>query len=416
MADGARGAKGKIVIALCAAAVVVLGFAAEDRAEEWPQFRGVNRDGISTETGLADSWGESGPQEVWRHSIGEGYSAISVVDGRLYTMYGGDQEGEAVEFAAAFDAASGRELWRTPLGEKLDTQFGNGPRSTPTVDGDTVFVLDSTGTFAALAVAGGAERWRVSLPESFGTERPYWGFSTSPLVDGKRVILESGGTEGRSYAAFDKKTGEVVWTVGEGQPGHNSALALELNGTRQYVYFVEKTLTSVDPAGNVLWSHPWPEGETHAMPLFIPPNRIFASGAEGVGAALLEIRKDGDDTVVEEIWKTRFMRNHFSSSILLGDHIYGFDNATLKCISLADGSLAWAKRGLGKGSLILADGHLIVLSDRGDLLLIEATPDGYREKSRVQALEGRCWTAPSLAGGRLYLRNHTEIVSYDVTG
>jgi hypothetical protein len=152
------------------------------------------------------------------------------------------------------------------------------------------------------------------------------------------------------------------------------------------------------------------------MPLHVPPNRIFASGAEGVGAALLEIRPGADGTTVEEVWKTRFMRNHFSSSIVHEGYIYGFDNATLKCIAVEDGELAWAKRGYGKGSLIFADGDLIVLSDSGRLLLIEATPDGFKEKAAVQALEGRCWTAPSLAGARLYLRNHTEMVSYDLKG
>jgi outer membrane protein assembly factor BamB len=404
------------VAALTAACLLSAHSTAEQSTGEWPQFRGVKRDGVSLETGLADTWGESGPKELWRRPIGEGYSAISVAGGRLYTMFSDDHEGEAVEFAAAFDPVTGGELWRTPLGQKLDTQFGNGPRSTPTVDGDTVIVLDSTGTLAALAAEDGAERWKISLTETFGSEVPHWGFATSALVDGDHVIVQGGGADGRSYAALDKQTGDVVWTAGEGPPAYNSALTVEMGGRRQYVYVLDQKLMAVDPGGKKLWSHPWPEGETHAMPLHVPPNRIFASGAEGVGAALLEIQGDADGMSVEELWKTRFMRNHFSSSIVHEGHIYGFDYATLKCIGVEDGELAWAKRGYGKGSLIFADGHLIVLSDSGRLVLVEAKPDGYTEKASLQALEGRCWTAPSLSGARLYLRNHTEMVSYDLKG
>jgi hypothetical protein len=163
-------------------------------------------------------------------------------------------------------------------------------------------------------------------------------------------------------------------------------------------------------------SYDWPEGETHASPVFIAPDRIFASGAEGVGGTLVRITFDGETYAATELWKTPFMRNHFSSSVVHGGHLFGFDNATLKAIAVADAKLAWAKRGLGKGSLMLADGHLLVLSDQGKLLLVEATPGKYVEKGTVQALEGRCWTAPTLSDGRLYLRNHTEMVGYDLNG
>jgi len=397
---------------------LVAQFASLAPAQDWPQFRGENRDGISPEKGLLTRWPESGPKEVWRRSIGDGYSAISVVGDRLYTMYAGDNEGQPVEFAAAFDAATGEEIWRTPMGEKYDTEFGNGPRATPTVDGDTVYVLDSQGTFAALSVKDGAERWTVSLPEAFGVKRPNWGFSASALVDGDQVVLECGGAEGKSYAALDKDTGEVKWTFGEGggQPGYNSAIIVKMNGKKGYVYVANQTLTCIDEQGAELWSHPWPDGETHASPLFIAPDKIFASGAEGVGAALIRVGKKGGEAQVEEVWATRFMRNHFSSSIVHDGYIFGFDNATLKSISVDDASLAWAKRGLGKGSLIYADGHLLVLSDRGQLLLVEANGESFVERGSIQALEGRSWTAPTLANGRLYLRNHTEMVVYDLKG
>ncbi|MCP3978856.1 MAG: PQQ-binding-like beta-propeller repeat protein [bacterium] len=393
-------------------ALTALQIGAKSRTEDWPQFRGPNRDGISRETGLRSSWPEDGPKELWRVALGEGYSGISIVGDRIYTMDAADNDGTPTEFAVAFDAKSGSELWRRPVGEKYDTQFGNGPRSTPTLDGETVYVLGSKGDFAALNTGDGEQRWGFNLIEKFGTNQPYWGFSTSAVVEGDLLIFEGGGPEGKSYIGANKKTGEVAWTVGDAPAGYNSPLPVDMHGKRSFVYVAGEKLMSIDADGKEIWSHPWPQGETHAMPVFIPPDRIFASGAEGVGATLLEIPKSGGEA--KELWKTRFMRNHFSSSVLHGDHIYGFDNATLKCISVKDGELAWAKRGLGKGSLILAGDRLFVLSDRGKLVLVEATPEAYVEKGSVQALDGRCWTAPTLSRGRLYLRSHTEMVAYDV--
>lgn len=393
-------------------------FAADNTSRDWPQFRGVNRDGISSETGLLTSWPSSGPKEIWRRPIGEGYSGITIVDGRIYTMYGGEDDGKAVEFAAAFDAQTGKELWHVVIGDKYETQFGNGPRSTPAVDGDLVYFIGSRGDFAALSIVDGSETWSMSLPEKFGASQPYFGFAASTLLDDGQLIIEGGGKEGKSFAGLDKMTGEVKWTSGDGgrEPSYNSAIAVEIGGRRHFVYVVGKTLRGIDSSGQELWSHEWPEGETHASPVFISPNRIFTSGVEGVGGILIEIKDDGEKVSVNEVWKTRFMRNHFSTSLVHDDHIYGFDNATLKCIAAADAKMAWRKRGLGKGSLIYADGHILVLSDQGRLLLVEATSEGYVEKGSVQALEGKSWTAPTLAGGTLYLRNHTEMVAYDING
>jgi outer membrane protein assembly factor BamB len=396
-------------VALCGGELAAAG-----KATDWPEFRGSLRDGISKEQGLLQKWPESGPEELWRVKLGEGYSAISVVGDRLYTMYAGENEGEAVELAAAFSAADGKQLWAVPIGPKKDTEFGNGPRSTPTVAGDTVYVLGSEGAFAALATADGKVRWKIELTEAFGSEVPYWGFSMSPLVTGDQVIVEGGGTEGKSYAGLNTKTGEVLWSLGKTAAGYNSPLRFEMGGKERIVYIVNEKLVCIDGQGKEIWSHPWPQGETHAMPVFIAPDKIFASGVEGVGAHLLRISESGGEAKVEELWQTRFMRNHFSSSVLHGEHLYGFDNATLKSIAVADGKLAWAKRGLGKGSLIYADGHLAVLSDEGELLWVEASPEGFVEKGRVQALEGLCWTAPVLSDGKLYLRNHEEMVVYDL--
>lgn len=414
-------------LSVCATLAVILlaGFGHTDAASsngdsghDWPQFRGVNRDGISHESGLLKSWPENGPKELWRVPIGEGYSAISIVGDRLYTMYGGKDGEEDVEFAAAFDAANGKELWRTRIGLKLDTQFGNGPRATPLVDGDMVYVMGARGDFAALKSDDGAEVWRVSIMESFGAGQPYWGFSSSAIMEDGQLLVETGGPEGKLFTGLDRKTGEARWSSGDGasEPSYNSAIGIDLGGQRQYVSISQDKLRAIDGTGAELWSYGLPPGEKHASPVFIAPDRIFASGAEGVGGTLVRVKSDGETFDVSEVWKTRFMRNHFSSSVLHGDYLFGFDNATLKAIAVADAKMGWGKRGLGKGSLMYADGHLLVLSDQGRLLLVEATGDKYVEKGSVQALEGRCWTAPTLSGGKLYLRNHTEMVVYDLKG
>lgn len=409
---------------LCA--LLALGAAAAATADshegDWPQFRGHHRDGISRETGLDDDWGDDGPDELWRVPIGDGYSGIAVVGDRLYTMYAGEapakKEGEeaeqAMEYAAAFDADTGEELWRTAIGEKLDTEFGNGPRATPTVDETSVYVLSSRGDLAALDRAGGEKRWQIQLTDTFGSQRPYWGFSASALVDGERLIIEGGGGEGKSYAALDKSSGEVLWTSGDGAPGHNSPIQVEVGGEARYVYVAGGKLRSIDENGDEVWAHDWPPGETHASPVFVAPDMIYASGAEGVGAQLIRVREGANGVELEEVWKEPRLRNHFSTSVVHDGHIFGFDNATLKSVSVETGEMTWGKRGLGKGSLIYADGDLLVLSDGGELVLVEATGEEYREKGRVQALEGRCWTSPTLAHGRLYLRNHSEMVAYDL--
>jgi len=414
----------QVGLSVCAALAVVLlaGLgdinAASSENHDWPQFRGVNRDGVSPETGLLNSWPESGPKEVWRVPIGDGYSAITIVGDRLYTMYGGKDGAEDVEFAAAFDAGTGKEVWRTKIGLKHETQFGTGPRATPLVDGGLVYVMGSRGDFAALKKSDGAVVWKLSIMEKFGAGQPYFGFSSSAILENGQLLVETGGPEGKLFSGLDKVTGEVKWSAGDGatEPSYNSAIAIDVGGQRQFVSVTTKKLRGIDALGKDLWSYDWPEGETHASPVFIAPDRIFASGAEGVGGTLVRITFDGETYAATELWKTPFMRNHFSSSVVHGGHLFGFDNATLKAIAVADAKLAWAKRGLGKGSLMLADGHLLVLSDQGKLLLVEATPGNYVEKGSVQALEGRCWTAPTLSDGRLYLRNHTEMVVYDLNG
>jgi outer membrane protein assembly factor BamB len=381
-------------------------------ALDWPQFRGVNRDGVSGETGLARTWPAEGPRLVWKRAIGEGYAGISVVGDRLYTM---DSDG-TTEYVLALEAATGKEVWRVPAGAKLVDSMGNGPRTTPTVDGGTVYAMGSHGRLLALKAADGTKVWEVDLPQAFGAKRPNWGYSGSPLIDGELLILEVGGKENRGVVAFEKATGKVRWGALDGDPAYSSPVVMTIGGVKQYVVprRAGSQTVALRPDGSVLWTHPGPFSVI-ASALFIPPDKVYVSGGDDAGAVLMRIKTAGGKATVEELWKTRTMKNHFNNAVLVGDHLYGFDNATFKSLSVATGEETWASRGLGKGSLLVADEDLlVVLSDRGTLLLVEATPAAYTELARFQAMEGKAWTAPTLANGRLYLRDEDEILALEM--
>ena len=401
-------------------ATLLAGAAAAESGSDWHQFRGPERNGISPETGLVASWPEDGPRELLRRPIGEGYSAPSVVGDRFYLLYAdpGDAENPR-ERAAAFDAESGEELWNTEFDDRIETEYGNGPRSTPAVLDGKLYALGSHGKVAAFDAESGERLWLYDAVEALGGSVPTWGFSSSPLVEKGLVVVELGLPGENAYLALNAVDGSVAWTTGTTtRAGYNSALAVDLEGRRQLVYVVEGQVRGIDFEGNELWSHPWPRGESHSMPIFVSPNQIYASGAEGVGAAVLRISpsSEGGGLAAQEVWSGSHMKNHFSSSLVLDGHLYGFDNATLKCLDVATGELRWAKRGYGKGSLIAADGALYVLTDRGRLVQVRATPEGFEEMGRVQALDGRTWTAPVLSRGQLFLRSHSEVVVYDLRG
>jgi outer membrane protein assembly factor BamB len=384
-------------------------------AADWPQFRGPNRDGISRETGLLKNWPAGGPKVVWKAPAGEGFSHLTVAKGRLFTLYG---EGSN-EVAVAYDAATGKQIWKTPLGSKFLSDQGNGPRSTPTVDGDMVYTLTASGRLAALNAADGKKVWQRDLRGELGAEPPQWGISTSPLVEGNLLLADVGGSGGRSLVAFDKKTGKTVWATQNEQAGYSAPIAITVGGVRQIIFFTGRAVLSVSPKdGKLLWRKPW---ETDwdvnaATPIFVAPDKLYVSSGYSTGAALFRIKVEGGKASADEVWRNRRMKNQFSSSVLHNGHIYGFDNSVLKAIDVNTGEEVWKESGFGHGSLILADGHLVVLSERGKLLLVEATPAGYREKGSSQILSGKCWTGPTVANGRLYLRNEEQLLALSWTG
>lgn len=380
-------------------------------ASDWPQYRGPNRDGRSSETGLLDSWPETGPEVLWRVALGSGYSSLAVVGDRVFTMFG--TEGD--EYAAAFGTASGKQLWRFKMGPNFRNREGSGPRATPTVDGDLVYVLGARAKLYALDTATGEKRWGMDLTQELGSRVPEWGTSTSPLVDGQHLIVDVSGKNNYGVVAFDKATGEIAWHAGSHRPAYSSPIAVTLGGERQFVLFTAEGVQGISAQdGRKLWSSPWTTDwdVNAATPIFVPRSGIFISSGYDTGATLLQVVREDEAFKVYEVWRHRMMKNHFNSSVLVGGFLYGFDMGTLKCLDVLTGEEKWrARSGFSKGSLLYADGHLIVMGGSGQLGLVEATPEGFRSMSRVKILDGRTWTMPALADGVLYARDFTEMVA-----
>ncbi len=408
-------------------AIFTLLVVSSAHAGDWPQWLGPERNGVSTETGL--HWPKSKPKVQWRIPLGNGFSGISIAAGRVFTMFaaGGD------EYAVCVSAQSGEELWRFRTGPNYEEgQGGDGPRSTPTVDGTTVYVLGATGKLFALGAASGKEIWSKDLAAEFASEVPKWGFSTSPLVEGDLLLLEAGGVDGNfvvdliidretavTAVALDKRTGATVWTALNEKMSYSSPVAFTAAGVRQLAYFTAYALTGLSPTdGSVLWQVPWKTrwDVSAATPVFIAPEKLFISTGDDSGGAVFRIAAEGDGLVAKQLWQNKKMKNHFGTSVLYDGHLYGFDKSILKCLDAATGAEQWKTRGYGKGTLIIADGHLVILGEEGQLGVAVATPQSFVEKSKYPVLEGRCWTIPSLADGRVYVRDESELVCLDMRG
>jgi outer membrane protein assembly factor BamB len=400
-----------------AAAVSLLALAAAwasaaPATEEWPQFRGEGRDGFVQGAKLLGAWPEGGPKVVWRTKLGQGFAQVAVAGGRAFVGF----SDETNEYVGAFDAATGRELWRQTLGPTfVQAEFGNGPRATPTVHGDVVYAFGGSGRLRALAVSDGAVKWEVDVPAALGSEVPRFGFSPSPLVVDDLLVLDVGGKTGK-LVAFDRKDGTVRWSAFEGPAGYSSPVVATLAGVRQILFARGNVVSGVTLDGKELWSYQAEESVV-ASPIPVPGDRVFVSASGDTGCAMLAISKTETGFEARELWKNRNMRNHFNSSVLADGYIYGFDNATLKCLSVETGEMVWGKRGLGKSSLAVAGDRLVILGDLGLLIVAERTPEAYREIGSMQVLaESRAWTAPSVAGGKVFVRNHDEVACVDLGG
>ncbi len=389
--------------------------------DDWPQWRGPNRDDISVETGLLQEWPEGGPRLRWRcQDAGDGYSGFSVVGDRLYTM-GAD---ENTEFALCLNADTGAEIWRqTVANERFKNGWGDGPRGTPSISGNRVFVLTANGTLACLATSDGSVQWTRSLTE-MGGSIPGWGYSESVLVDGNQVVCTPGGSDG-ALVAVDIESGDINWrSTLFTEPAHYSSIIIaDHPDKRHYVQLTEKAFVGIDPQdGGVLWQQSW-LGRTAVIPTPIyHDNKVYVTSGYGVGSTLVDI---SDLENPRELWLNKVMKNHHGGVILVDGHFYGYsDGVGWVCQDMETGKAVWSeKKQLGKGAIGYADGHFyLVAEDSGEVVLIEASAEGWNEHGRFKlepqsghrSPRGKIWVHPVISGGRLYLRDQEMIYCFDI--
>lgn len=408
-----------------AGALPVAAAAAAASGEDWPQWRGPNRDGISLETGLLREWPEGGPRLVFRaESLGAGYSTVAVSEGRVLTLgLWSDRE-----WVVALDAATGATLWTTPHAGDFRDWRGDGPRSVPTVAGGRVYALGATGQLSALDARSGQIGWSVNLLDRFGGRNISWGISESPLVHDGRVFV-SPGARSAGFAAFDAESGDLLWTAESDEAGYASPMAAPLPGAPQVIFFSGERAVGVRAEdGEVLWDYDRASNRTAniATPLVwrAGPDgnrlRVFLSSDYGTGGALLELRADGAGGVTaEEIWFTRNLRAHHATPVRHEGVLYGFSGAILSAIDAETGAVLWRDRSIPKGSLTLADGRLHLFSERGDAALVEPSRSGFQARGRFRFPEpdrsgDETWSHPVVSGGRLYLRDQQVLLAYDL--
>lgn len=389
-------------------------------AFDWPQWRGPDRNDVSKETGLLKHWPDGGAKRVWHYDqAGLGFAGFAIADGRLFTMGARGEE----ELLIALDANSGAELWTTRMGDLLVNNWGDGPRGTPTVDGNRVYAMDGNGDLICADVKTGKSIWTASMRE-LGGKRPGWGYCESVLVDGGHAVCTPGGKKG-AVVAFDKANGKVVWQSKEFTEGaqYSSIIPIEFAGKRQYVQLTMKALVGLDARnGKVLWRSDWP-GRTAVIPTPIHKDgHVYIASGYGVGCKLVKLSSNGG---AEDVYVNKVMKNHHGGVVLVGDHLYGYsDGGGWVCQNFKTGEEVWAEKGaLRKGAIHYADGRLYCLDEsNGTLALIEASPKGWKEHGRFKIepqtshdrKRGKIWTHPVVANGKLYLRDQEHVLCYDV--
>ncbi len=400
-------------------------------AADWPQYRGPNANGVTDEK-IQASWPATGPKQLWKAPMTAGFSTFAVGGGKAYTLVTRTIDGVKNEVCIALDADSGKELWAAPLGyTKLDgggdtgapgNTGGDGPRSTPTVDGNRVYVLSAGLILSCLSTDDGKTIWKKELLKEHGAKSITWQNAASPLLEGNLIFVCAGGS-GQSLLCFHKTTGALVWKGQSDAMTHATPIATTILGHRQIIFFTQSGLVSVVPGtGDVLWRYNFPYRTSTAASPVVGGDIVFCSAGYGVGAGAVKITKEGDKFKATEIWrKSNQLINHWSSSVYHNGHLYGlfgfkqWEKVPLQCVELATGEVKWSKEGFGQGGTILADGHLVTLAENGDLVVVEASPKAYTETARTKAVTGKCWNNVALANGRIYARSTKEGVCLDVS-
>jgi hypothetical protein len=391
-------------------------------AADWPQFLGPDRNGLSAETGLLDAWPEGGPKEVWRVKGGIGMAGLAISDGKLFTMV--QREGQ--QKLVVLSADKGEPITEIDIAPAYKNQMGDGPRATPTVVGDWVYIFTGEGILTALQWKGKelVRRWSHHTVKELKGEPADYGMACSPLVvDGKVIVTV--GAPNAAVVAYEAESGKLAWSTGNDLPGYSSPTVLNVGGREQVVAYTGGAVMGLKPGnGEMFWRYPYETdfGCNIATPIAFR-DQVFISSGENHGCVLLALKQVGDTYEANEVWSSNgpksVLRNEWQTSILLDGFLYGFDNvggagpvSHLTCVNAATGKVAWQQVRFGKGNTIAAEGNLFMSTLNGELVIAKASPKKYEELGR-KSVVGKTRQAPALAGGLLYLRDDKEIVCLD---
>ena len=388
--------------------------ATRDDPSYWTEFRGPLRDGHYREQPILTAWPSRGLKPIWKQPAGGGYASFAIAQGRAFTI----EQRRGQEVVVAYDVATGRELWA----HGWDAEFrewmgGDGPRATPTWSDGRVYALGALGELRCLEDRTGRMLWRVNILQDNGATNLPWGMAASPLVVDDTVVVLPGGPRGRSVVAYDRLTGKRKWSSLDDKQAYSSPMLVMLNGRRQILAVTGRRLVALDPAsGELLWDYPWVTGNdiNASQPLLVGDRRILLSSAYGHGAAVIEVSEGGGRQSVRAVWENTRLKNRFSSSVIHDGFIYGLDENILTCLDAGTGDVKWKGGRYGHGQFVLASGHLVLLSEDGDLVLVRATPERHDELVRFPVLDGKTWNHPAIDNGLLLVRNLAEMAAFDL--
>ena len=390
---------------------------------DWPGFRGANRDGVVHDVHIATNWNEKPPRQLWKRRIGPAWSSVAVVGDRLFTQ---EQLGDK-EAVVCLDAATGQTIWsHEDAVRHEDDQSGAGPRATPTFAAGRIYALGATGILNCLDAQTGKRQWSRDIAADAETKQPIWGFSSSPLVTGDLVVVLACsdfkvGDSFKALRAYQAESGKPAWSTAAGKISYSSPQLAEIGDAKSILAVSDSGLFAVDPAsGNLLWNHATPSGGP-GLPRSVQPNVVASKGVlfdagVGVGTALIDVIHNGGSWTDEQKWVSRSLKPSFNDFVVYGNAAYGFDGRALTCIDLETGQQRWKGGRYGSGQLLLlADqGLLLVVSEKGEAILVAADPSANHELCRFQAVEGKTWNHPVVAHGRLYVRNSEEFACYEL--
>lgn len=383
-------------------------------ADDWPGWRGADRTGVSTEKGLLKKWPKDGPKQEWKATgIGEGYSTPSVADGKIFVAGAKGNK----EYVFALKLEDGSHLWKRELGSTTSGGGYPGPRSTPTIDGDLLYVLSSAGDLVCMSVNDGKTKWSKNLKKDFNGSPGGWAYAESPLVDGERVVVTPGGRKA-SMVGLNKKTGKQVWKSeipDAGSAGYSSILPIEVGKSKQYVTFLSNALVGVDAkSGKLAWSYEKSaNGTANASTAVAQDGLVFSASGYNTGGGTVKAGLND----AEEVYFVKKFQSHHGGFVLIDNHVYGTNGEALLCMKFDTGEIIWQNRSVGKGSVTAVDGMLVVRSENGPIALVKATPKGYEELGRFDQPDRSsqaAWPYPVVSNGLLLIRDQEVLLAFDV--